>query len=375
MPENFRDSALLTRCRHGGVHHRGPSPGGLAQDRSLAERDFQQRQLLEHRHRRQGRHPDLQRRRRAHAGLRGRRRDEQDHAGRHFRSTGSDRARQSAERRARNPDRAGLRGTGVQGLARHRGHVRADLHPQGWQPLPGGRVGHGAARCAGWNHRLPADRHRQHRAQAGGRGAAQGRRPAERDLQQRQLLEHRHRRQGRHPDLQRRRRAHAGLRGRRRDEQDHAGRHLRSAGSDRARQGAERRTRDPDRAGLRGTGVQGLARHRGHLRADLHPQGRQPVPGGRVGHGPARRAGRHHRLPADRHRQHRAQAGGRGAARELRPAAHDPLALHRFGHRPGGPHRRRQRRLLQDLGLQPGRAAGSDPPHRQLWCAGPRVLD
>ena len=33
---------------------------------------------------------------------------------------------------------------------------------------------------------------------------------------------------------------------------------------------------DPDHAGLRGAGVQGLARHRGHLRADLHPQGRQP---------------------------------------------------------------------------------------------------
>ena len=137
-------------------------------------------------------------------------------------------------------DHAGLRGAGVQGLARHRGHLRADLHPQGRQPLPGGRVGHGAARRAGRHHRLPADRHRQHRAQAGGRGAAQGGRAAERDLQQRQLLEHRHRREGRHPDLQRRRRAHAGLRGRRGDEQDHAGRHFRSAGSDRARQGAER---------------------------------------------------------------------------------------------------------------------------------------
>ena len=55
--------------------------------------------------------------------------------------------------------------------------------------------------------------------------------PAERDLQQRQLLEHRHRREGRHPDLQRRRRADAGLHGRRSDEQDHAGRHFRSAGS------------------------------------------------------------------------------------------------------------------------------------------------
>ena len=46
-------------------------------------------------------------------------------------------------------DYAGLRGTGVQGLARHRGHLRADLHPQGWQPLPGGGVGHGAARRSG----------------------------------------------------------------------------------------------------------------------------------------------------------------------------------------------------------------------------------
>ena len=48
---------------------------------------------------------------------------------------------------------------------------------------------------------------------------------------------------------------------------------------------------DPDCAGLRGAGVQGLARHRGHLRADLHPQGRQPLPGDRVGHRAARRAG------------------------------------------------------------------------------------
>ncbi len=144
-----------------------------------------------------------------------------------------------------NPDHAGLRGAGVQGLARDRGHLRADLHPQGWQPVPGGGVGHGAARRAGRHHRLSADRHRQHRAQAGGRGAAQGGGAAERDFQQRQLLEHRHRREGRHPDLQRRRRADAGLHGRRSDEQDHAGRHFRSAGSDRARQGAERRARQP----------------------------------------------------------------------------------------------------------------------------------
>ena len=81
----------------------------------------------------------------------------------------------------------------------------------------------------GRHHRLPAHRHRQHRAQAGGRGAAQGGGPAERDLQQRQLLQHRHRRQGRHPDLQRGRGADAGLHRRRGDEQDHARRHLRSA--------------------------------------------------------------------------------------------------------------------------------------------------
>ena len=52
-------------------------------------------------------------------------------------------------------------------------------------------------------------------------------------------------------------------------------------------QDLERRVDHADHAGLRGAGVQGLARHRGHLRADLHPQGRQPLPGGGVGHGPA----------------------------------------------------------------------------------------
>ena len=75
---------------------------------ALAERHFQQRQFFEHRHRREGRHSDLQCRRRAHAGLHGRRSGEQDHAGRHLRSAGSDRARQGAERRAGNPDHAGL---------------------------------------------------------------------------------------------------------------------------------------------------------------------------------------------------------------------------------------------------------------------------
>ena len=40
-----------------------------------------------------------------------------------FRSAGADRARQSAEHRDRNPDHAGLRGPGLQGLAWDRGHL------------------------------------------------------------------------------------------------------------------------------------------------------------------------------------------------------------------------------------------------------------
>src|SRR5450631_3317710 len=127
-------------------------------------------------------------------------------------------------------------------------------------------------------------RHWKRFAETGGRCTAGGRRPAERDLQQRQLLQHRHRRQGRHPDLQCRRRADAWVHGRRSDEQDHAGRHFRPAGADRARQSAERRTWNPDHTGLRGPGVQGFARDRGHLPADLHPQGWQPVRGGGVRH-------------------------------------------------------------------------------------------
>ena len=37
-----------------------------------------------------------------------------------------------AESRVWHPDNAGLRGPGLQGRARDRGHLRADLHPQGW---------------------------------------------------------------------------------------------------------------------------------------------------------------------------------------------------------------------------------------------------
>ena len=100
----------------GDVTERKQAEEALLKAGRLAERDLQQRQLLEHRHRREGRHSDLQRRRRAHAGLRGRRSDEQDYPGRHFRSAGSDHARQSLERRARDHDHAGLRGAGLQGL-------------------------------------------------------------------------------------------------------------------------------------------------------------------------------------------------------------------------------------------------------------------
>ena len=162
-------------------------------------------------------------------------RGQQDHPGRHLRPAGADRPRRRAQPGAGHADHARLRGAGVQGLARHRGHLRAHLHPQGRQPLPGDRLGDRAARRARRHHRLPADRHRQHRPQARRGGAAGSRGAAERHLQQRQLLQHRHRREGRHPDLQRRRRAHARLRRRRRGEPDHPGRHLRSAGTDRAR--------------------------------------------------------------------------------------------------------------------------------------------
>ncbi len=333
--------------------HPPPRDRGPPHQGGLAERDLQQRQLLEHRHRRQGRHPDLQRRRRAHAGVHGRGGDEQDHAGGHLRPRGGDRARQGAEPGAGDPDHAWLRGVGFQGLAGHRRHLRADVHPQGQEPLPGGGVGDRAARRPGRHHRLPVDRHRQHRAQARGRGPAQGGGPAERDLQQRQLLEHRHRRQGRHPDLQRRRRAHAGLHRRRGDEQDHARRHLRPAGGDRARQGAEPRAGDPDHARLRGAGVQGLARDRGHLRADVHPQGQEPLPGGGVRDRAARRPGRHHRLPADRHRQHRAQARGGGPAQGGGPAERDlqqrQLLEHRHRRQGRDPDLQRRRRAHAGL--------------------------
>jgi PAS domain S-box-containing protein len=93
-------------------------------------------------------------------------------------------------------------------------------------------------------------RHGQYGAQGSGSRVAQGRRVAERDLQQRQLLQHCHGRQRRHPNLQRGRRAHAGLCGGGRDEPHYAGGHFRPAGSRCARRGAERRAGHADYAGL-----------------------------------------------------------------------------------------------------------------------------
>ena len=63
----------------------------------------------------------------------------------------------------------------VQGLPRDRGHLRADLHPQGRQPVS--RRSCRSRRCAtqDGDHRLPADRHRQHRAQADRRRAEEAR--------------------------------------------------------------------------------------------------------------------------------------------------------------------------------------------------------
>ena len=86
---------------------------------ALQKRDFQQRQFFQHCHRRQGRDPDFQRGRRAHAGLHRGRGDEPGHPGRHFRPARGDCPGQGPEPRAGDPDRAGFRGAGVQGLARH----------------------------------------------------------------------------------------------------------------------------------------------------------------------------------------------------------------------------------------------------------------
>jgi len=58
-----------TSRRYAGSHLRGQARSGPAQDRGTAGRDSEQRQLLEHRHRREGRHTVVQRRRRADVGL------------------------------------------------------------------------------------------------------------------------------------------------------------------------------------------------------------------------------------------------------------------------------------------------------------------
>ncbi len=99
------------------------------------------------------------------------------------------------------------------------------------------------------------------------RSAPENRRPPERDLQQREFLEHRYRRQRRHPDLQRRRRTNARLHRRRRHQQDDSRRHFRSGGDHRARRGrssAEASAPRSRRASKRSSSRQ-VPRDRGHL--------------------------------------------------------------------------------------------------------------
>jgi PAS domain-containing protein len=108
----------------------------------------------------EGRHSILQRRRRAHAGLHGRRRDEQDHPGRHFRSAGSDRARQGVERRTRNPITPGF-----EALVFKASRGIEDIYELTYIRKDGSRfpavVSVTALRDAqGRDHRLSADRHR-----------------------------------------------------------------------------------------------------------------------------------------------------------------------------------------------------------------------
>jgi hypothetical protein len=76
----------------------------------------------------------------------------------------------------------------------------------------------------------------------------------------------------------------------------HAGGFFRSAAGRRAGKGPEPRVRDRRRSWLPGTGFQGRARHRGPIRADLDPQGRQPASGSRIRHCAGRSQGRSHRL-------------------------------------------------------------------------------
>jgi PAS domain-containing protein len=182
------------------------------------------------------------------------------------------------------------------------------------------------------DHRLSADRHRQHRAEAGGGSLAEGGRPAERDLQQRQLLEHRHRRQGRHPDLQRRRRAHARLHGR-----EVMNKITPADISDPQEVIARAKALSVELGTTITPGFEALVFKASRGIEDIYELTYIRKDGSRfppvVSVTALRDAQeRDHRLPADRHRQHRAQAG-RGRAEEARPAPARPAVLHALADR------------------------------------------
>src|ERR1019366_10229675 len=67
-PESWRQGAHVIRAKEpawtGRRQHGSPALRGPPANGSAPERDLQQRELLQHCHRREGRHPDLKRRRR-----------------------------------------------------------------------------------------------------------------------------------------------------------------------------------------------------------------------------------------------------------------------------------------------------------------------
>jgi hypothetical protein len=169
--QGLANTSAQAQARASGLGTGGPvgnCKDGASRSRQRAPcrmRRFSTAPIFEYRHRRQGRHPDFQCRRRAHAGLR-RRCDEQDHPGRHFRPTGSDRARRALSAELGTPITPGF-----EALVFKASRGIEDIYELTYIRKDGSRfpavVSVTALRDAQGNHRLPADRHRQHRAQAG----------------------------------------------------------------------------------------------------------------------------------------------------------------------------------------------------------------